>query len=529
MQEEDIVMSLELIREAVSLSQSIGKELTQTVVENDIIVPDIKPDVSRILLLDADIFVKGTEVVHDRIQINGTIGFKILYISDDPEQNVKSINSNVNFSQDLDVPGAREGMRGQVKCDIEHVDYSILNGRKINTRAILRLEGKVINDIQQEIVRELDGIEDLQVLREETGINCSLGKNETELSLKELLEVPAGKPTIVEVLRNDIKITGKDFKVTEGKVMAKGELSVSTLYISDDEGQSIQSMEHGIPFSQLIDFDDVDENCSCEVEYRITDSSFDAQEDSDGELRLLTGDVSLVISVSAVTRKSIEVISDAYSPNLRLSLEKEPVTLEEIAAENKSQIILKDTLTLEEDAPDITEVFNVLCKPSLSEYKITDNKLHLEGLVNYNVLYLSNSTEDPVYCSKREEFFRHSIDLRGIRAGMDCEVDLDVEHCNYSMVSSNEVEVRLILNATVKVTNPYTLPLIVKATETPLDDKRSASRPSIIIYFAQPGDTLWKISKKYFMTINDVQKANNIGENDAILPGQQVIIPNKIN
>ncbi len=50
-------MSLELVKEAVRLNQTVGEDSTQTIVENDIIVPDIKPDIVRILLLDGDVFI----------------------------------------------------------------------------------------------------------------------------------------------------------------------------------------------------------------------------------------------------------------------------------------------------------------------------------------------------------------------------------------------------------------------------------------------------------------------------------------
>ncbi|MCR4436495.1 MAG: DUF3794 domain-containing protein [Clostridiales bacterium] len=521
-------MSLELIREVVNLSQVIGEELTQTVVENDIIVPDVKPDINRILLLDGDIYIKSTETVQDKILINGAICFKILYISDDSEQSVKSINPTANFSYDLDVPGAKSGMKSKVKCDIEHIDYNILNGRKINTRAIVKLSGKIVNDVEQEIVSGVEGIEDLEVLRENVNISYSLGENEISCSVKESFEVPAGKPAIREILRNDIKITGKDYKITEGKIIVKGELGVSTLYVGDDEARSIQFMEHEIPFSQFIDLPGIDENASCSIECRIADSLFEAVEDSDGELRKINGEVSLTISASASARKSIEVLSDAYSPQMRLNLDKEPVSLEESIAESKSQIILKDTITLESGAPEIVEIFNVLCKPSLSDCKISDNRLSLEGVVNYNMLYLSNSAEQPVLCSRQEELFKHGIDIKGVKPGMRCEVDLDIEHCSYSMVSSNEVEVRLILIATARVSSQYSLPLIAKVAESPMEDKRTSSRPSIIIYFAQPGDTLWKISKKYSTSVRAVQKVNQISDTDPILPGQQIIIPGRV-
>lgn len=521
-------MSLELIRESIKVNQVIGEETTQTVFENDIIVPDVKPDAARILLIDGDVIVRNAEAAQDKVSINGAIGYKILYVSDDETQSIKSINAAANINYELDMPNVRSGMKCGVKCDIEHIDYSILNGRKINTKAIVKIAGKATNDIEQFIVNDFKGLDDIQVLRENININSYLGDNESSFTLRESMEVPAGKPAIRELLRNDIKITGKDYKITDNKVIAKGELNVSTLYIGDDETQSIQFMEHEIPFTQFIDLPGIDENGSCELNYRFTDSHFEPQEDNDGELRYINGEVTLNIAAIGYAKKALEVVADAYSPGARITLDKEPFRLEEIAAESKSQIILKDTVVIEGDNPEITEVFNVLCKPSISDLRILDNKVILEGVAEDSILYLSNNAEQPICSYNQEVLFNHGIDIKGIKPDMKCEVDLDVEHCNYSMVSSNEVEVRLVLGVTIKVINQYMLPMIVKAAELLLDEKRLAALPSMIIYFSQPGDTLWKIAKKYFKTVDDIKKVNKIPDNEVITPGQQILIPGRI-
>jgi len=48
-------MSLELVRESTKVNYVVGEELAQTIVEHDIIVPDVNPDVARILLIDGEI------------------------------------------------------------------------------------------------------------------------------------------------------------------------------------------------------------------------------------------------------------------------------------------------------------------------------------------------------------------------------------------------------------------------------------------------------------------------------------------
>lgn len=520
-------MSLELIREVVRVSQAIGEDTTQTIVENDIIVPDIKPDIARILLLDGDAFVNGAEAVQDKILIEGTIRYKILYISDDPDQPLKSINTNAGFKYTMDIPETRQGMSCKAGCEIEHIEYEILNSRKVNVKTIVNINGKVENRIDRNIAAAFDGVEGIQVLRSTASINSFIGTSEIVAAVQETVEVPAGKPTIREILRSDIKITGKDYKLTDGKIIANGELNVSTLYIGDDENRSIQIMEHEIPFTQFIDQSGVDEASFCELEYVITDSSFEAEEDNDGELRFLKGSVQLRIAADSFGRKEIEIIEDAYSPNSRIALDKEPIKMEETVTENKSQVILKDTIFIPEDSPDISEIFNVLYRPSISDCRISDDRMDIAGVLASNVLYLANNNEQPVYCCEQDVPFKHGVDIKGIKSEMGCDIVMNMEHCSYSMVSAKEVEIRIVLGISARIIKQVVIPVITKATELPQEEKRFALQPSMIIYFAQQGDNLWKIAKKYYTTIDELKKTNALGESDTINSGEQIIIPRR--
>ncbi len=518
-------MSLELIKEAVKFSRMIGEDSTQAVFENDIIVPDVKPDISRILLLDGEALVSNLETRHDSLLIKGVIAYKIIYVADEAEQMLKSINTNLPFSYNLDIPGAGQGMVGRAKCNIEHMEYEITNSRKINVKVIVGISGKVTETAEEGIVGDAGGIEGLQLLKSRMNINSFIGSEETEIPLKELLEVPAGKPAIVEVLRNDVSISGKEYKTSEGKVTVSGVLNIMTLYIGDEENGNIQTMDHEVPFSGEINLPGAEECSFCRVEYRTVDSTFEPAEDSDGELRLLEGEIIVGIKADTFGRKDVDTIDDAYSTSSRLLIETEPISLEEYLDESRSQIIIRDSVTLQADAPEISEVFNVLSKPVITNSAISDGKVDIEGVLENNVLYLANSLENPVCCLDNEIPFSHAIENKNIKAGMSCEIDIEIDNLSYSLISSTEVEVRFVIAVTVRMMRPVPINAVRNMVLQPVDAREQEERPSIILYFVQRGDTLWKIAKKYGTTIGSIQRANDLEDIIMPDPGEQLVIP----
>ncbi len=517
-------MSLELLKEAFRVNNLLGEDTIQTVIENDIIVPDTKPDIARVLLLDGDVFITGCDTGTDRVVASGCIVCKILYISEDENKSVKSINSNIPFSYTVDINGAKSGMKSNAKGIIEHMDYNLLNGRKINVKAILSLDCKVHDEVEREYAAGITGMDDIQVLRDNLALSTYIGSNKVNYVIKEDLDLPSTKPTISEILRNDVKISGKDFKVAEGRVFVKGDIDISTLYIADDESRSMQYLENGVAFSQSIELENADEDTTVDVDYDLIDYKIEAVEDSDGEFRNIRAEIALNIRVEGTCKRVIEVLSDAYSPRSRISLEKQQLEVDETFAENNGQIIIKDNVDLTEFSPEVSEIFNVLCKYNVSEAKIEDNKVAIEGSVQNNMLYLANNSDQPVFCHKKDMPFKHEIDIKGIDNSMKPNVSLELDHCNYSMAYANQVEIRIVLSVGVKVEAKKSFPVINKANENTIDEKKLQSIPSVIIYITQPGDNLWKIAKKYSTTVDNLLKINNLNDRDILAPGQQIII-----
>jgi hypothetical protein len=187
-----------------------------------------------------------------------------------------------------------------------------------------------------------------------------------------------------------------------------------------------------------------------------------------------------MLKAQAYERREIDVLADAYSLSRKLNIEQKSFNTKKIVGKEKNQIIVKDTVNIDGDSPEIAQVFNVLSKPSMLECNIGEGTVTLEGAVNNSILYLANNSELPISCYDCEVPFKQNIEVNEINPKMNCEVELEVEHCNYSMISASEVEIRVIINVCIKVIDSVQLPLITKVTENPLEDKKTES-PSIVL------------------------------------------------
>ncbi|MDK2799359.1 MAG: hypothetical protein PWP27_1241 [Clostridiales bacterium] len=523
-------MALELTKELININEVVTEDFSQTLVEGDIIVPDVKPDILRILQVDGVATITNKEVQQDKVVIDGIVNFKILYVPDESESSgvsIKSINANSNFTHQIEIKSARQNMKAQVESDIEHIEFKMLNSRKINVKAIVSMDCKVVNTLSLYMVTDITGEEDIQILRKNVKTYNVIAENDEQFIISEDMEIPAGKPSIKDILKVDQKITGKDIKVINDKVVVKGELNICTLYIGDMDDNSIQFMEHEIPFTEVFDMDEAKEGMHCELECEVQDFYFNVKEDSDGEPRVLGIEATLSAVARASESIAIDVVADTYSPYIDINIEKKTYNIDEVVDNSKTQTTIKEIIDLPADVPDILQIYNVITKPYITETTVENGKVVVEGVIDAYILYLADNEENPVYSHKQEIPFKHSIEVKNAAPDMACDVKLDITHCSYSMNAGSEVEIRCIVGIDSKIVKTSKVELITKAEAAPTETADAKEHPSIVIYFVQEGDTFWNIAKKYCTTIQEIIKVNELENVNTLHQGQQLFIPKK--
>lgn len=138
-------MSLELIKETVEFDQIIGKESVQIIVEGDIIVPDIKPDILKVLQIDGKIDMGQLDISADRLNYKGQVKVNILYAAEGSERSIHTMSASLSMDDFINMDGIKKDMSYQLDYFLEHLDYSLINSRKLNVRALITLNAKVVD------------------------------------------------------------------------------------------------------------------------------------------------------------------------------------------------------------------------------------------------------------------------------------------------------------------------------------------------------------------------------------------------
>ena len=521
-------MANEPVREKIVLDQNIGTELTQILLEGDIIVPDIKPDMAVMLQADAKLAIERTEIQTDRVNFVGKLYIQVLYLARGEEKRVHSISLTAPVDDFINIGGVGPDMWVEVKPDIANIDFRMINDRKINYKAIVEISVKAEAAQVFEVVVDIEGLPSNQQLKNNLTLNKAVANKADRFVVKDNIAVPSGKANIREILQTGIEAGNQDVRVQNGKVNIFGDLLVTTLYKGEDDENIIEFMEHEIPFNGNIEMADVKEDMFADCSFSLADQNVQIRPDDDGEDRLVEIEVAINVNCKVNAAISIEVLEDAYMINKRLDMARTPVKYQRLISRNKNQSTIKEVVALQDKSPDILQIFRVKGKVAVDEVKVLSDKVVVEGAIETDILYIAESDDTPLFGHKAMIPFRQIMEMKGAMPDMPVNLTASVDHVGFNMLSGREVEVRFLISFNAAVFKAMEASMVTDIVVSELERSVVDSMPSIILYVVQNGDNLWKIAKDYNTGIDEISDINEIESPDKIMPGQKLLILKKV-
>lgn len=508
---------MELIKENLEFSEVRCKKSTVVYVDGDVIVPDVKPDILKILQVDAVSRITDKEILDGEIRIKGTVKYNILYVPESEEDCIKSITSEMDFSHTIDKIDTSGEIYPKIMSDVERVEFNLLNSRKLNIKTAVGIEcvcwgkkeilvSKSIDDERAEAIYDTLRVHKIDVFAERG------------IGLRDRLEIPAGVSGISEILKMDVSISGREIKAITGKAILKGNVEVSVLYL--DMEKNIQSVNSELPFTEIAEIFDLEEDAKSLVEYRVGEYDYQVSMDADGEARCVDFDISIIAEITSDGIEECEIMSDCFCPGKPARLILEEVASDRVVSTESSQHTVKDVVSPDKKSPGITSVYNVIPRPIVTKTVVEDGCVIIEGKTEFYVLYITDNNQLPVYCLKKDVPISIKIDKPYAKAGLGCDVKINPEHIAYNINMANEVEVRCILSVDMKLIEKAKIPVITEIVE-----EEEKCECGIVIYFVRPGDTLWNIAKRYSVSIDDLKELNEIADRNQIKAGDRLIIP----
>lgn len=518
---------MELVRESIILNKHMGREKSQLLLEGDIIVPEAKPDITSILKTQAKVNISKVTAGAGRISFSGKLRVEALYTSDSGEISVHSLLAQAFIDDFINMEGMEPHMWVDLKAELANVDFRIINDRKINYRAIIDLTVEALENKEFEAVLSIEGLGAAQQKNAFFTMNNVIAKQMEHFTIRDEITLPPTKPPIDQLLQVNIDIAGKDLRLAEGRVDVSGNLVISPLYKSGEEGSIMEFADFQLPFSGSLDVSEASEAAFGDVDLSITDHIIDVIADADGINKILSIEVTIGADIKISKTRSIEVLEDAYCIDQHLEIIAEVMEYQHLVCRNRNQFNLKEVVQLS-DAPEILQVLQVSGIARMEDIKVVEDKVVVEGLVEADILFVAGSDSNPLFNHTTHLPIRQVIETKGATLGMTAQVSHSIDQINFNMLGSNEVELRFNLNFDTIIQEAITTKFIQEIQFSPLDKEILEALPSMVILVAEKGDDLWSIAKKYNADLEELAEINQMNPGDPLSVGQKLLIVKKV-
>ncbi len=514
---------MELVRKNIHMNRQKGKSVVQLTLDDDFIVPDIKPDMDKIIEERGDINIQDVKVSDKRIIVSGILNFNILYLGDGDSKPIHNIEGKIPFEEIVNMDEALEGDSCTINWEIEDLSTSIINSRKLSVKALLTLLGTVENIYDEETAVGVG--ENENVLSMNKNINISqiaINKKDT-YRIKDELTIPANKPNMFEILFNDVNIRNSEVRLLADKINVKGDIQIFILYSGEEDDNPVQYIEMELPFNGMVDCNGSNEDMISNICLNIVNKEIEIKPDADGEERVIGLEIVLELDIKAYEDEQLEILNDVYASNKELIPSYNKAHYENLIVKNNFKTRVVDRLKIDKNQAKIMQICHASGSIKVDDAQIVDNGIEVEGAIYVHLLYIAADDKRPLNAVKGMIPFSVIVDAKGISKSCTYDIKPMLEQVNANMIDSEEIEIRASINLNTLVFDKIVEDIIVDVKEENLDMKKLQEMPGIVGYIVKAGDSLWKIAKKYHTTVDNLKQTNEL-DSDLIKPGDRLII-----
>lgn len=514
---------MELVKRNIHMDRTRLQAGTQITLEDDRNIPDAKPDVSSLVFEQGKIKIDEVKPANEHVTVKGRLLFNVLYQTAEGEVALAGLSGEIPFEEQIIMAGVTPSDVVDVETRLEDLTASMINSRKINLQAVISLEAKTIELYEEEAATDVYQGEQVEYRRRPLDITqLAIHKNDI-FRFKDEAMLPANYPNIFDIIFSTATLNDVEFKTLDEKISVQGELHVFLLYEGEGEEQPLRTYENVLPFSGILECAGCREGMIPDICYEIGHLEIDARPDLDGEERMIGVEMVLDILLCLYEEEQIELLTDVYGVTKEVDAQMRQAEFKQLLARNTGKCKVTDHIRLEDSDAKVLQIIHSEGSVEVDDAVIVENGIQIMGSVPVKVLYVTGNDNTPYGSIRRQLPFSYTLEIPDIMEGDLYTIGQELEQLNITMLDSEELDVKAVVGLKAVVFRKILQNVIEEIIEGEIAPNKLNELPGIAVYIVQPGDSLWKIGKKYYVSVEAIKAMNNL-TSDEIRPGDKLLI-----
>lgn len=489
----------------------------------DIIVPDMYPDISRIVDASGLAVIKEKSAREDRAEVFGVVRANVLYVPEG-EQGLKKMDVSLPFSHVFESRSITSDSRILAKATLQSAEARTINPRKVQVTVAVLLEGVIYEGTDWGICEDLEdtGAYSAQVLKSTGHAYMPIAVKDKTFTTVDEVEVAGSRPPIVDILKTDVRLLVQEVKAIGNKLVFKGAALLRALYLgppASHPGDQIHLLEQEVPFSQIIEMEGLEEDCDCAVDVQLSALDLDLRTGLSGESRILGVSIQMDAQAVCSASRRLDAVVDVYSTSYDILPEFRSYQVTKLLERSTRRQNVRESCETGQPVSTVVDAQVVLSPVSLQQ---EENRIEQATEATVKVVFLGDD----------QQFYaltRHiPVSLSTETVGMpQCIAHASLGGEVLATGTHDGIEVRFVVDfdlTQTQVDQFNAVSAVNVDTQTPKDQ---TGRPSVVLRRCMEGESLWNIAKKYNTTRSEIMQANHMQEDDALVKDRMLLIPRK--
>jgi len=490
----------------------VATRTVETEVSRNVSIPTRLPPAERVVSVNARVELTDIDVERGYVVINGKIRATIFYTPADDPSNVVSLTRNFEFTDRVNIHGARPGLEAVAELAISDIDFSLVNERLINITFM------IVSDVEITTTEAVPIYEDRPeiIRRQQFRIRRIVQERNFTRELESIVRLPTGADDIRRIIDVESSILITSVTTDYDSVIVRGAVNSNILYVNTEGQVEDASVSYG--FRESFPFRGITPEMEAFVEARVIESNAEVV-----DVRRIRVTTDTAFSILVVREEIVEIPTDVTIPD-RYPIRR-TIIVERIVAEERTRVQEREQVSVPQGNPDVARVISVTgnIRGGSLEVETEEGGVLVSGVVDANIIYVADLPEQPVYFAPATITFSTFIEIPEVEEDMQAYADVDISRLTATRVSGREISVRAVLDVNLVVTERIRVQIITGIGEQPVEEPTIPT--AYITYVVKPGDTLYLIAQRFGVTVNRLVEINNIANPDQIEVGQQLLIP----
>ncbi|MBE6989435.1 MAG: DUF3794 domain-containing protein [Ruminococcaceae bacterium] len=466
-------------------------------------IPEYCPDLTRIVDTAGQIWVREKSLTDGKMSVSGSIHVTVLYTSEE-SAGLRSLTVSLPFTCRAEDKRACQTVSVDGKLLL--LEVKMLGARKLYIRALPEFRVRGYRRVQHHLCTGVQEDEGLQILRRQTVLPLLTNIWERDINFAQEIAPETGEEQTADLLMDRVFLQLNSCQHFGNKLVIKGEAIMSMLCRAED--QTLNSRQVTLPFSQIIDGEDLPEEATFSCIARMAEHEIHPVRTESGSGLGVT--MRITLEIRTYEQLAVDYVADLYSTRREVTAKLADIAFSTAAV---PEDIRRDC----DQRLDGAGSFAYLTDTKVSQPEVTaleGGRPALRGTLRMKILYLDD-TGTPVTAERSAEV--------GAELGqMPSSVRVRTGPESWQR-TGNGFEVRVPVLFSLQRSDQKELCAVTAAQQGGEIDHSAA--PSLILRRLQEGESLWDVAKQCQTEEAIILSANELGNGAEATDHRLLLIP----